>query len=91
MRQEYQYFLDEKPMILQFMSERTAEKPDGFAYIVDLMGAYRGWRQVCQLGSSKLSVCSFARALPDKYERKLMNRGRSEKGPARALLGLVLK
>ncbi len=78
-------------MILQFMAERTATKQEGFSYLVDLLAAYRGWRGVNQLGGSKLSVSSFARALPEKFNRKLMNRGRCGKNPARAVIGVVLK
>ncbi len=78
-------------MILQFMAEKTACSKGGFSYLADMMAAYRGWMEVNQLGTSKLSVSSFARALPKQYERKLMNRSRSGMNPARAVLGLVLK
>lgn len=92
MREEYQYiFLKEKPLILQFLSERTRPDEKGYVYVMDLVAAYRGWRKVHLLGNSKLSSTSFARALPEQYARKLLNRGREGAGPARAVLGLVLK
>ena len=93
MRPENQFYLDEKPMIQQFMAERTGEKKDGHAYLCDLVAAYRGWRRLNHMGWSKLSVTSFGRAMPKKYARKLLNRGRTAigKNPARAIMGLVLK
>jgi hypothetical protein len=91
MRPEYSDYVKEKPHILQFLCECTAPKDDGHAYVSDLRLAYCTWRKANGMRSSQLSIHSFARALPKTYKRKLLHRGRSLLGPARALLGVVIR
>lgn len=83
-------FSKEKSLILQFLCERTKDDPKGYSYLCDLAAAYRGWRMANQLGTSTLSNASFSRALPARYEHKLLMRGRYKANPGRAVLGIKL-
>lgn len=84
-------FEKEKASIAAFAMEVLEEGGTSLIYLDDLHSMYNSWRLVSKMPPTKLSVRSFGRALPNKYERRFMNRGRNGRGPARALLGVAVR
>jgi hypothetical protein len=88
---QFTRYCHEEFFIRRYLFQRTAlsTSQEKFIYIQELFQEYKKWFKKTEPGSSKISLISFSRAIPKRYKRKLMNRGRGSKNPARAILGIV--
>jgi len=82
-------FKEEKQLVSQFMLEYVVDEPNGYIYLGDMLEVYKRWRSYIGLPITKLSVISFARALPKKYTRKQLMRGLYGHNPRRAIMGVT--